>query len=122
MFEDSAGDLSRPLTSISDIGEFAQNRLKLLVMVSNPAALGAVARVSFGRLEVTKGKGGRRSYRVVKALCAKNGHGATMGRDHRDDLESVFIVFTLILMHGIRGIRGTASVVPRLPGMYSHRI
>ena len=57
MFDDSAGDLSRPLTSIPDIGEFAQNRLKLMVMVSNPAALGAVARVSFGRLGVTQDEG-----------------------------------------------------------------
>ena len=35
----------------------------------------------------------RRSYRVVEALCAKNGHGARVGRGHRDDFESVFIVF-----------------------------
>lgn len=45
VFEESMGDLSRPLASIPDIGEFSLNRLKLLMMVSNPSALGAVVRV-----------------------------------------------------------------------------
>lgn len=47
VFEEAAGDLSRPLASIPDIGVFALDRLKLLVMVSNPSALGAVARVRY---------------------------------------------------------------------------
>ena len=40
------GDLARPLSSIPDLGAFAQQRLKLLVVLTNPAALDSVARVS----------------------------------------------------------------------------
>ena len=39
------GDLSRPLSSIPELGVFAQQRLKLMVVLTNPAALDAVARV-----------------------------------------------------------------------------
>lgn len=42
------GDLSRPLSSIPELGVFAQQRFKLMVVVTNPAALDAVARVRGG--------------------------------------------------------------------------
>lgn len=43
---DEKGDLSRSLHSIPHLGLFAQERLKLLVLVSNPAGLDTVTRVS----------------------------------------------------------------------------
>lgn len=37
--------LSRALSSIPELGAFAQERLTLLVLITNPAALDAVTRV-----------------------------------------------------------------------------
>lgn len=37
--------LSRALSSIPELGEFAQERLTLMVLITNPAALDAVTRV-----------------------------------------------------------------------------
>lgn len=53
--------LSRALSSIPELGTFAQERLTLMVLITNPAALDAVTRVRWS--------GGNRSGTLVPNLC-----------------------------------------------------
>ena len=58
--------LSRALPSIPELGAFAQERLTLMVLITNPAALDAVTRVS-GSVSVSVSVNGKR----VGGVCER---------------------------------------------------
>lgn len=63
------GDLARPLSSIPELGAFAQQRLKLMVVLTNPAALDAAARVRCYACFIKKERGGSAAGYHSKYCC-----------------------------------------------------